>query len=297
MIRFLRKFQILRIIWTHSLNKGRKLQSILIFFRFQFVGRIIGSRVAVEWIHGLRFYVAPGETGMTINLYCALSEPNEMLFMLHFLAESDVFFDIGANAGSYSLLAAGISKSNVYSFEPVKQTRERLIENLKLNGLPTNFVQSCALGARQGKVQLTKSLDAINHVVRVSEDLLVDSVKLQTLDSYAIVAGVSLIKIDVEGYEMEILRGARDFLKQSTLKALIVETNGETEHYGSSDSEIEIYLGLFGFSPYEYDPRTRNLTPLSEANKIGNTIFVRDLEEVITRINSGRRILIHKSSY
>jgi FkbM family methyltransferase len=297
MMSFLRKFQILRIIWSHPLNRRRKLLSILIFLRFQFIGRVNNSRIEVEWIHGLRFYVAPGETGMTINLYCAMSEPNEMLFMLHFLHESDVFFDIGANAGSYSLLAAGISKSNVYSFEPVFQTRQKLLENLKLNGLPTKFVQSCALGARQGKVQITESLDAINHVVRASEDLLVDSVELQTLDSYAMVAGVSLIKVDVEGYEMEILRGATSFLEMPALKALIVETNGETKHYGSSDSEIEIFLAHFGFSAYGYDPTVRKLTLLKAANTIGNTIFVRDLDDVITRISSGPRVSIHKTSF
>ncbi len=255
------------------------------------------SRVKVKWIHGLQFYIAPGETGMTINLYCTLSEPNEMLFMLHFLTESDVFFDIGANAGSYSLLAGGISKCKVYSFEPVLQTRKRLIENLKLNDLPTNFVQSCALGASQGKVKLTKSLDAINHVIRASEDSHVNSVKMRTLDSYAKVVGVSLIKIDVEGYEMEILRGAKDFLKQSTLKALIIETNGETQHYGSSNSELENYLNLFGFSPYEYDPKHRNLTALDKTKKIGNTIFIRDKDDVFTRVNSGQRILIHNSLF
>lgn len=297
MISFLRKFQILRIIWTHPLNRGRKLLSMLIFLRFQFIGRVNKSRIEVEWIHGLRFYIAPGETGMTINLYCAMSEPNEMLFMLHFLNESDVFFDIGANAGSYSLLAAGISKSNVYSFEPVLQTRQKLVENLTLNSLPTKFVQSCALGARQGKVQLTESLDAINHVVRASEELAVDSVELQTLDSYAIVAGVSLVKIDVEGYEMEILRGATSFLEKPALKALIVETNGETKHYGSQDSEIEIFLSHFGFSAYDYDPTARKLTLLKAANTIGNTIFVRDLDDVITRISSSPRVSIHKTSF
>lgn len=297
MISYLRKFQVLRVIWTHPLNNGRRLQSMLIFLRFQFIGRVNNSRVAVEWIHGLRFYVAPGETGMTINLYCAMSEPNEMLFMLHYLDEKDVFFYIGANAGSYSLLAAGISNSNVYSFEPVLQTRERLVQNLKLNGLPTNLVQSCALGSSQGKVQLTKTLDAINHVVRASEDLSVDSVEQQTLDSYAVIAGVSLVKIDVEGYEMEILRGATRFLESPTLKALIIETNGETKHYGSSDSEIENFLGLCGFSPYDYDPKTRTLTPLSNTNKIGNTIFVRDLDDVTTRINSGPRSSIHKALF
>ncbi len=270
---------------------------MLMFLRFQLIGRVKKARLEVKWIHGLRFYVAPGETGMTINLYCAMSEPNEMLFMLHFLKESDVFFDIGANAGSYSLLAAGISKSNVYSFEPVLQTRQRLVENLKLNGLPTKFVQSCALGASQGKVKFTESLDAINHVVRASELLSGNSVELQTLDSYAKIVGVSLMKIDVEGYEMEILRGATSFLEKSTLKALIVETNGETKHYGSSDSEIEIFLAYFGFSPYDYDPISRKLTLLKAANKIGNTIFVRDLADVITRIGASPRILIHKTLF
>ncbi len=216
-----------------------------------------------------------------------------MLFMLHFLERSDVFFDIGANAGSYSILAAGICESKVYSFEPVLQARLRLEENLNLNGLSTKYIQSCALGSFQGKIQLTKSLDAMNHVVRNPKDISSESVEMQTLDSFALVAGVALMKIDVEGYEMEILRGGKGFLRNPFLKALIIETNGETEHYGSTNLEIEMFLYNFGFKPFRYDATTRNLTPLKGVNSIGNTIFVRDLDDVAARLHNGLKISIH----
>ena len=297
MLRFLRKLHILRVIWTHPLNKKRKLRSILVFINFQFIGRIKKSRIPVKWIHGLYFLAAPGETGMTINLYCSMSEPNEMLFMLHFLKSTDIFFDIGANAGSYSLLAAGISKCKVYSFEPVLETRQNLYENFELNKLSTKYIQSCALGSSLGKVQFTKTLDAVNHVARASEDFSTDWVELQTLDSYEGVSGVSLMKLDVEGYEMEILRGASRFLEIPTLKALIVETNGETEHYGSSDLDIAFYLQRYGFMPFDYDPIGRNLISLSKPNKFGNTIFVRNLNFVIDRVKAGPRIFVQANAF
>lgn len=296
-MKYLRKFNILRLIWMHPLNSNRRVEAILFFLRFQILGRVRNSRIDVEWIHGLHFFIAPGETGMTINYYCGMSEPNEMLFMLHFLQAGDIFFDIGANAGSYSLLAAGISNCKVYSFEPVLHTRLRLIENLVLNGLPTDSVQSCALGSSQGKIQFTKSLDAVNHVVRASEVVSSDLVDQQTLDSYADVLGVSLIKIDVEGYEMEILRGASRFLKNSSLQALIVETNGETKYYGSSDSEIAIFLNQYGFKPFAYNPLQRCLTPLDQPNRVGNTIFIRDLNFAMRRTIDGPKIAIREAIF
>jgi FkbM family methyltransferase len=261
------------------------------------MGRFGKSRVEISWIHNVRFYASPGETGMTINIYCSMSEPDEMLFMLHYLTSSDVFFDIGANAGSYSLLALGINKCDVYSFEPVLATRQRLIENFELNGFSTNLVQDCALGAQSGEGRMTQSLDATNHVLQSTESGLSDFVRVETLDSYSNVEGVTLLKIDVEGYEMEILRGASSFLKKESLKALIVETNGSTENYGSSDSAIESFLKNLNFEPFHYDIENRALVPLNQVNSIGNTIFVRDLAAVKKRLSEGIEVRIHQSSY
>lgn len=292
---YLRNLEILKIIWKHPLNKRRRIASLFKFFKFQIIGRLKKSRTKITWIQGLQFYASPGETGMTINIYCSLSEPNEMLFMLHYLRDSDLFFDIGANAGSYSILARGIINCHVYSFEPVIKIRERLIDNLELNNFSTDDVQPFALGAKSGLVKFTNELDATNHVLRISEDSSSDIVKMVTLNDYAYLSFVSLIKIDVEGFEMEILKGASEFLRKKDLNAIIIETNGSTEKYGSSNIEIQEYLSEFDFFPVRYHPVGRLILPLNKVNDIGNTIFVRDVEIVKRRIQSGEKIRIHDS--
>ena len=98
-------FNTLKFITSHPLNRGRKLMSLLQFAKWQVGSRIVPGAVVFDWVNGSKFLVKPGETGLTGNIYTGLHEFADMAFLLHVLREDDLFIDVGANVGSYSILA------------------------------------------------------------------------------------------------------------------------------------------------------------------------------------------------
>ena len=100
-----------------------------------------------------------------------------------------------------------------------------------------------------------------------------------------------LLKIDVEGFETEVIKGANTTLLNKTLKAIIIELNGSGQRYGYDERQIHNKLMENGFKPYNYNPKTRQLIEL-ETFGTHNTIYLRDMEFVEERIKSARQIKI-----
>jgi predicted RNA methylase len=71
-------------------------------------------------------------TGATQKIYCSLQEFEDMALLLHVLRPGDLFVDVGANVGSYTILAAGVCGANVISIEPVPSTFTHLADNIHL---------------------------------------------------------------------------------------------------------------------------------------------------------------------
>ena len=103
--------------------------------------------------------VRRGMTGATTNIYVGLHEFADMMVVLHFLREGDLFLDIGANVGSYSVLAGGVCRARSWAFEPDPKTTAHLERNLKLNCLESLVkIYQCALGPTEGDVRLYNGL-------------------------------------------------------------------------------------------------------------------------------------------
>ena len=81
-------------------------------------------------------------TGATGNLYCGLHEFEEIGFLLHALHPGALFVDVGANIGSYALLAAGVCEGDVVAMETVGSTFACLLDNIALNGLSRGSARS-----------------------------------------------------------------------------------------------------------------------------------------------------------
>ena len=97
---------------------------------------------------------------------------------------------------------------------------------------------------------------------------------------------ISLIKIDVEGHEYPILKGAQKVLSKESLKAIIIETNQNGKKYGIEDSMINNYLLKFGFTASTYDPQKKKLKLLDKNTwNDGNTIYLRNIDFVNSRIS------------
>ena len=225
--------------------------------------------------------------GITGNIYAGLHEFNDMGFLLHFLRPEDTFYDVGANVGSYTLLASSVCKAQTISFEPVPVTFNILKKNIGLNQIEHLVtLENKGVGRNNGVLKFSSDDDTTNHVIAENEnaDNFIN-VNVVSLDEYAVATTPTLIKIDVEGFETEVVNGATNLLNNPNLKAIIIELIGCGFRYGYDENEIHKKLTSLSYKPYKYNPFDRNLTEISELGNV-NTIYVRDLNFVENRVKN-----------
>lgn len=286
-------YNTLSFIWNHPLNSNQKIKSILSFFWWQIYSRFPPYYFIFTYGEKSRLIAKKGMKGATGNIYTKLQDFNEMMFLLHFLDDSMCFIDVGSNIGSYSVLAAVETGSKVYSFEPSKKAFDYQKKNIDINGIQNNVkLFNCGLSSKEEVVSFTKELDTINRVSLQKTKVSTETLKFYSFDSIIQVDTNSLMKIDVEGYESEVLLGMKKALNSKFLKAIIIELNGLGEKYGFSDLEIHELLMKNNFLPYAYNPYERNL---SKAN-IGssdNIIYIKDLKYVINKVRNKKKYTIN----
>lgn len=284
----MKRMKILPIDFSHPLVSDAKLQAIFRFVKWQIKSRIFTRNFIHKWVDGSRFYVKNGETGLTQNIYVGLHEFADMCFLLHLLRKEDQFIDVGANSGSYSILAGSVIGARVLALEPIPSTYTRLVANFNLNCISNpSEAMNLGLGSLPGSLYMTSSLDTMNQIVFDKDSARSIQVDIKTLDLVASELIPVLIKIDVEGWESEVIRGGFDTLQKSSLVALILELNESGERYGYFDNDILEVLNNFGFQPHTYDPYRRTLQQIPGKNpKGGNTIFIRNEQEVISKIKT-----------
>ena len=217
--------KLIKFIVCHPLNRKAPMTAIGKFIRWQIASRAIPTGIALPFIDNLSLLTSKGMTGATGNWYCGLHESGEMGFVLHMLRNGDLFVDVGANIGSYSLVgfAAG---ANVISVEPIPKTYEKLLANIALNHAGGRIKAfRCGLSRAAGMVSFTSDQDTMNRVLLSDETGPSIEVSMRTLDEICAMKIPKLIKVDVEGYETEVLAGGQATLADETLEAVILETN------------------------------------------------------------------------
>jgi FkbM family methyltransferase len=150
------------------------------------------------------------------------------------LSPGQVFYDIGANAGFFSLISAklvGVS-GEVYSFEPLPDNLRALRQQLSINSLAQCYVVPKAVAKTSGRclLQLTDNhstahLAETGQRLGLSGDIEVETVSIDDFAAHH--RSPNLIKIDVEGAEDLVLEGATKLLSSSEAPRLLIELHGE----------------------------------------------------------------------
>lgn len=281
----------LRFILNHPLNRDNKINALTRFLKWQLYSRLYPHPMILPYAEKSKLMVWRGLTGATGNIYCGLHEFDDMAFVLHFLRSTDTFIDIGANVGSYTILGAREAGARTFSFEPIPGTFDILESNVSINKvhkLVTTY--NIGLGSQKGALKFTKSYDTVNHVV-LDDTADTISVPIDRFDNIIKLETPALMKIDVEGFETEVLNGMPDTLADKNLYAIIIELTGVGARYGFSEDDIHKKLLSYGFSPYTYAPFERRLTALNSYGS-QNTIYIRDADFVNDRLRTARKFKI-----
>ena len=275
----------LRDLLVHPLGRRRKLATLWRFLCWQLVARKQPQKRA--WIAGTQIMVSRGRSGITGNLYWGLHEPPDMAFFMHFLRPGDLFLDVGANLGAYSILSGALAGADVLAFEPSPDTYALLKDNLKLNGLETRLgAINAAVGARLGQIQFTVGLDALNHV-SLETGANTMTVPVVTLDDAIPKRLVSAIKIDTEGYELEVLKGAQRVLTGTHPCAVQIEVG--TSIQGRA---VHAQMVPFGFELAWYDFSNHALQR-QEMPGHANLLFIRGFDLIQQRLKAARRFDVY----
>jgi FkbM family methyltransferase len=280
----------IKFIYTHPLNKDNKIKAILRFIKWQISSRLWNSFFIYNWIGSSRLVIAKGMTGATGNIYVGLMEYEDMSFLLYYLQKDDLFYDIGANVGVYTVLTSQVKEVKTVSIEPLPLTYEKLLDNININRLTNVISKNIGLSFEPSKLYFTTTRDTMNSVA-LKSDLNTQEVIVDTLDNISHEHGVpNAIKIDVEGYESNVLNGAKEVPRDDRLEVIILELNGSGQKFGFLDDDIHNDLLEIGFSPYAYEPFNRKLT-LLKSYGLHNTIYIKKqyLEKITTIIENSEK--------
>lgn len=188
--------------------------------------------------------------------------------------------DIGANAGYYSLVAAPLA-GHVVGFEPATDLRRQFETNLHLNQLQNVTVVPMAAGSSRGETTLFLSAadNTGMNAVRIPENFSGSQEKVQVTDIDSWMAennipDAHLVKIDVEGAEMEVLSGMTQLLKRSTPILFIEVIAAQLAAFGQSPVALFGFLREKGYTAFLPGP-AGGLTPLEDAVEADTVIFAR----------------------
>lgn len=291
MIKAVKGFINLIKYWRQHPIASKDLSGTIIrFLRWQFGARLIKAPIVWPWISNTKLIIEKGMTGATMNIYCGLHEFHDMGFLLHFLRPNDLFVDIGANVGTYTILASGVIGAKTLCVEPIPSTFKNLKANIAVNEIG-ELVQAecCGLGESDGAIlTFIADQDTTNRIAPNDYTGNTIDVPIRSLDSLLDSKEAIFWKIDVEGFEEYVLAGATKALESNKLVAIEIEGDSLL---------IRETLKNRGFEIYNYNPFLRTLVLEDNKNLGHNWLWIKNINIAKDRCKSSNKISIDNVNF
>lgn len=302
MIKFLNLFKILKFILSHPLNRNRKGKAVTRFIRWQIGSRIAPGSILVKFIGESRLIAEPGLAGATGNVYTGLYEFEDMAFVLHCLRKDDLLVDIGANIGTYTILASSVIGARCMAIEPIPSAFKHLCDNVNINGIYDRArCLKIGISNTAGILRFTTSYGSMNHVsVNGNANSNTIEVPVKTLNEVIGDFEAFLLKIDVEGYETRVIEGADDILAKENLHVVLMELRGHGKRYGFDESMLHKRMLGYGFISCRYFPFTREIVENEGIDfQRGNTLYIREksLSLIERRVQSAPKFSVFNHEF
>ncbi len=267
---------IIGFVWHHPANRKNRMQAMQRLAIFQLRGHLLNRRTLASLGVSSRMWAQHRHWEASKVVYANPPDFREMSAWRRVLGPGDLFIDVGANVGSYTLWAAELG-AEVISFEPAPESLKLLRENIDLNGYEVKVIQAAA-GAACGSANLTTGLGSANRL-EPGGDTECPVVTIDSIVGDSVIAGM---KIDVEGFEIDVLRGCARALAEGRVKILQLEWNWTCQRaVGTDRKPVAKLLADYGYDLYRPD-LTGRLVPLDDLN-FGDDVFARRPEPPLDR--------------
>ncbi|HKS95385.1 MAG TPA: FkbM family methyltransferase [Terriglobia bacterium] len=228
----------------------------------------------LEDVHGIRFVLYPYERSNVLGLVRHPADVAEFNVIPRLVRPGDVALDVGANVGFYSVLLSRLCgpSGRVWAFEPVPDTYWRLRETLALNRCENVVPVRAAVSDKDGIA--TMNLFAAEHsewsslakpemdgpggtkiVPRSSVE--VTSLSLRRFCAESGIDRINFLKVDVEGFEVDVFRGARRLLEGGRVDYVCFEISKASLSASRTESRrVFQTLAAYGYQSYRLDDMT-----------------------------------------
>jgi FkbM family methyltransferase len=290
-MKLLERLRVIRAVGSgllahESAKRGARLGPLSRFVLWQARKRLTSRPRVVRAFGTGQLVCYPDSSASNAVVYFGYPDWNEMRFLRRILRPGDGFIDAGANVGVYSVLAATrvMPGGRVVAIEPEPLAAVRLRQNFSRNGLSLDDVHAVALGEGPRRVKFRTERDTVGRVLEAEEDsgALVEMCRLDDL-----LEGPSLFvlgKLDLEGYELQALRGATRLLERGLPSAWLVETNDCCEAFGTSRVELQDFLREYGYALYRVEHDGYRLRRIARGGPYPqNALATRDPEWLLNR--------------
>jgi len=222
-------------------------------------------------------------------------ERDELEFVLSVLEPGMTFVDVGANVGMFAIPGAKkVKDGRVLAFEPTSWTYERLVRNARLNGITNLEAIHCALGDYAGEAVLQVNevgKDGLNTIGRPthgdSKVVATERVPMARLDDVLRERGIShvdVIKIDTEGAELFVLRGAEHLLQASDAPMILYEGGVMSKGFDYHPVESMWVLQKYGYSVFILDSNSGRISIPNDSTYDANRIAVKASHPAYVRV-------------
>lgn len=215
----------------------------------------------IRWLEGTDIFVYTGSSMYEAVLRRDGFDREEFSFLKQNLRKGDVFIDVGANIGFYTVFAARLvgKEGNVISFEPSKRDFELLQKNLAHNKFSNVVSFKIALSNYNGKGKFLISGGNATDVSTLSDSFYNDKVKVETIEDVEVktldcivdnydIKKINIIKVDAEGHDLFVLEGARNSIRKFKPIILVEVSSQNLKNAGHS---IEDLISIFGSLNYQ----------------------------------------------
>ncbi len=173
--------------------------------------------------------------------------------------QGDTVADIGTNMGFYSIWMSKFTNRPgcIHSFEPDANNYERLKKNIAVNKLDEVIkANKKGVGSSKKEVIFTTGLDGENHIATEKGNNNTVTIQLITLDDYCSlnkIAHIVYCKIDVEGFEADVLKGSANMLRQKNIDVIQLEINRALQNSGYTAEALVSLIEAYGYSLCAYN--------------------------------------------